>query len=224
MNNTNFASLSSGLLARKGGAKPAMRPQVAIMPGKGGVPNLDDLGWNDMGEVAEHDHPVKDNTILHLTPEPANQDARREAQDNDRAADAELTDRAVQSPPKPVIVEQQESLPEKLTEWRNARSDAEVEHAGETEAPAEPAAPADPVTTLHRRSALSRGKRAAFTLRLDAERHLKLRLACTVRNVSAQQMVTDALDRMLGTMPEITTLARRAGGDDAPQDRVGANS
>src|SRR5688572_1619515 len=42
-----FASLSSGLLARKGTAKPAMRPQ-----GFTHIPNeIDDLGWNDMGNV-----------------------------------------------------------------------------------------------------------------------------------------------------------------------------
>jgi len=40
-----FASLSSGLLARKGAARPAMRPQGF---GQGGQA-LEDLGWNDMG-------------------------------------------------------------------------------------------------------------------------------------------------------------------------------
>src|SRR5512132_4185887 len=40
-----FASLSSGLLARKGAARPAMRPQGF---GQGGA-GLEDLGWNDMG-------------------------------------------------------------------------------------------------------------------------------------------------------------------------------
>ena len=41
-----FASLSSGLLARKGAARPAMRPQ-----GFGGQigGGLEDLGWDDMG-------------------------------------------------------------------------------------------------------------------------------------------------------------------------------
>ena len=38
------ASLSSGLLARKGQARPAMRRQDAAGP--------DDLGWNDMGTGA----------------------------------------------------------------------------------------------------------------------------------------------------------------------------
>ena len=39
-----FASLSSGLLARKGAARP-MRPQGFGQVGSG----LEDLGWNDMG-------------------------------------------------------------------------------------------------------------------------------------------------------------------------------
>ena len=47
--NKAFASLTSGLLARKGQAKPAMRPQ-----GFGATTGYpDDLGWNDMG----HDVP-----------------------------------------------------------------------------------------------------------------------------------------------------------------------
>src|SRR3954471_2379631 len=40
-----FASLSSGLLARKGAARPAMRPQGFAQ----GANGLEDLGWNDMG-------------------------------------------------------------------------------------------------------------------------------------------------------------------------------
>src|SRR5436190_13502415 len=40
-----FASLSSGLLARKGAARPAMRPQGFGQGGSG----MEDLGWNDMG-------------------------------------------------------------------------------------------------------------------------------------------------------------------------------
>ena len=58
-----------------------------------------------------------------------------------------------------------------------------------------------------RRSALEAGRRAAFTLRVDAERHLKLRLACTIRNLSAQQIVTEALDALLSDIPELDTLA-----------------
>ncbi len=50
-----------------------------------------------------------------------------------------------------------------------------------------------------------RGK-AAFTLRLDAERHLRLRLASAVANRSAQALVADALDAFLNTMPEVEAL------------------
>jgi hypothetical protein len=52
--------------------------------------------------------------------------------------------------------------------------------------------------------------KAAFTLRLDPQRHLKLRLACAVRGCSAQQLVTDALDRLLASMPELDELAEKA--------------
>ncbi|MBX9859069.1 MAG: hypothetical protein K2Y20_05685 [Sphingomonas sp.] len=46
----SFASLSSTLLARKGQARPAMRPQG--FSGFGNVSEVvDDLGWNDMGHA-----------------------------------------------------------------------------------------------------------------------------------------------------------------------------
>src|SRR5882757_6416438 len=46
--NKPLASLSSTLLARKGTARPAMRPQG--FGGFGSIPGThDDLGWNDMG-------------------------------------------------------------------------------------------------------------------------------------------------------------------------------
>lgn len=52
-----LASLSSSLLARKGAARPAMRPQLAI--------SLDDLGWNDHGEEAPVVHaPVEKPVIV----------------------------------------------------------------------------------------------------------------------------------------------------------------
>src|SRR3982751_6874750 len=47
-----LASLSSSLLARKGTARPAMRPQG--FGGFGAPPGQhDDLGWNDMGHTEE---------------------------------------------------------------------------------------------------------------------------------------------------------------------------
>ncbi len=50
-------------------------------------------------------------------------------------------------------------------------------------------------------------RRSAFTLRLDAERHLRLKLAAAVEGESAQQLVTQALDQYLADMPELETLA-----------------
>lgn len=47
-----------------------------------------------------------------------------------------------------------------------------------------------------RRAAGSRSK-AAFTLRLDAERHLRLRLLSAHQHRSAQRIVLDAVDRLL---------------------------
>ncbi|TCP36985.1 hypothetical protein EV292_101491 [Sphingomonas sp. BK235] len=43
---------------------------------------------------------------------------------------------------------------------------------------------------------LAPGKRVAFTLRLDSERHLRLRLAAAARGMSAQALLTEALDRI----------------------------
>ena len=58
-----------------------------------------------------------------------------------------------------------------------------------------------------RRSAASQGRRAAFTLRLDPERHLKLRLAGTMQDMSAQALVVEALDRLLADIPELDAIA-----------------
>lgn len=49
--------------------------------------------------------------------------------------------------------------------------------------------------------------RKAFTLRLEAERHLRLRLASTLRDCSAQVLVTEALDRFLDNIPELDAIA-----------------
>jgi hypothetical protein len=54
------------------------------------------------------------------------------------------------------------------------------------------------------------GRKAAFTLRLDADRHLRLRLATAVTGQSAQQIVTSALDALLESLPEVEALAERA--------------
>ena len=49
--------------------------------------------------------------------------------------------------------------------------------------------------------------KAAFTLRLDQGRHLRLRLASALHNISAQALVTEALDQFLQSLPEVEDLA-----------------
>ena len=60
-----LASLSSTLLARKGHAKPAMRPQGFASFGFGGGAShaQEDLGWNDMGHDPE---PVSAEIVIYL--------------------------------------------------------------------------------------------------------------------------------------------------------------
>mgnify|MGYP006143826853 FL=1 len=157
----SFASLSPTLLARKGGAKPAMRPQhaaLASMPASDtpvDAEKLEDLGWNDMGE---NDDQPQTADIVQLTPM------------------ARLPEATVSSPAaEPEVRRQRDAIAQRI-------------------------APA-------RKTKIERSNRAAFTLRLDTDRHLKLRLACTMRDCSAQALVTEALDAWLGTMPELEALA-----------------
>jgi hypothetical protein len=64
-----LASLSAGLLARKGGARPAMRRQPL---GSGPAPvnpgGYDDLGWNDMGYDVDPDQSGEPVRMVDLKP------------------------------------------------------------------------------------------------------------------------------------------------------------
>ena len=206
-----FASLSSGLLARKGAAKPAMRPQGF---GQGGA-GLEDLGWNDMG--FEPPKPA-------LTPAPdADHDAfGEELGDEPRVHPTGLT--PVQSPVHTQHAEIADRLGTEEAEDADEDFDETAEIYEEEPAPvamlpaAKPVAapvvahvpmPAPRRSTKARAAPGSKGK-AAFTLRLDPSRHLKLRLACAVDGRSAQQIVTAALDQMLDRMPELDAMAEKA--------------
>jgi hypothetical protein len=59
------------------------------------------------------------------------------------------------------------------------------------------------------REAQAKIGKAAFTLRLDQDRHLRLRLASALHNCSAQVLVTQALDSFLQSLPEVEELARQ---------------
>lgn len=189
----SFASLGPTLLARKGGAKPAMRPQVAPMSAFDSDPDtdesehdLDDLGWNDMGSHEDEDAPGAQ--IFALTPAPANPQIDAENRLADAAAHAEMAGLA---PAEPEVLLQRRAVAARVGAESPERS---------------------PERNL--RKAVGSAHRAAFTLRLDARRHLKLRLASTVKNRSAQQLVTAALDMFLADIPEIEALANQVGKRD----------
>ena len=164
-----FASLSPSLLARKGAARPAMRPQIlplthedrqrmgfgsamlAPEPAESDAFDADDLGWNDHGE----DLPAPAGEVVAIAADP------------------------LPEPERPEVLRRIESLADVL----------------KVPAPA---------------AAAKEGRKAAFTLRLDSARHLRLRLACTIDNRSAQQLVVEALDRYLEAKPGLDDLARRA--------------
>jgi len=202
-----MASLSSGLLARKGQARPAMRPQG--FSGFGSINGaIDDLGWNDMGEAmgGEPNPPVP----LHpIEPMPAPTRVVMPPVLRDRAALAEeyaahLEAEAEAIEAEPVEVERElepEPAPviQQLVQPKRPRS-------------APPAAVPATVTAKNK---------AAFTLRLDEERHLRLRLASAVMRQSAQQIVTAALDAWLDQLPEVEAMAARAVRSDDHQAKVG---
>ena len=145
-----IASLTPRLLARKGGAKSAMRPQASALAITLEDFSHDDLGWNDMGHDLDHATPLRGEVV------PIDAAGRSQAH-------------------LPEVVRQQRELSRELGAERG--------------------------------SALAAGRRAAFTLRVDAQRHLQLRLACTVQGRSAQALVTEALDRLLAEQPELAALA-----------------
>ena len=213
-----LASLSAGLLARKGGARPAMRRQpLGSGPATMNSGGYDDLGWNDMGydvdpdqsaeparlvdlkplltgsvlaHNTEAEHAVDDSAGHELVPEyGAEFAAERAGLSDDYGADPF----EAEAPEVPEVVRQQESLIERV---------AAV--ARKVEARAEPAPKKEKAPR-----ALRAREKAAFTLRLDAERHLRLRLASAVTNRSSQVILTDLLDEYLASLPEIDAMASR---------------
>ena len=220
-----FASLSSGLLARKGAARPAMRPQGFGQIGA----NLDDLGWDDMGFEAPKpalapvrdenhdafgeelpDHPLR-NPIAALTPiaspvhdQQAEIAERFAAQDDDDEQGEDENGEYVDETAEPCDPEEVEAAADAIEESQTAAVLTIPVRAVMPEPEPAPVRPRRP-----RAAPGSKGK-AAFTLRLDPARHLKLRLACAVGGRSAQQLVTDALDQLLNDMPELDSMAERA--------------
>lgn len=205
MSETGFASLGPTLLARKGGAKPAMRPQLPpLVQDEAELAaladeQLEDLGWNDMGDSEPEGG-------ADIVPIHANMSAEDFTQE-----------------PGPVIRRHQRRLEERVLadaamtgpDDRDSEYDEEDEdlYADDLAAP-EAHAPATPqsetvavIASRPRVPAAQSGRRAAFTLRLDVDRHLKLRLAATMQGVSAQVLVTEALDKLLAEFNDLDVIA-----------------
>ncbi|UYY77700.1 hypothetical protein [Sphingomonas sp. R1] len=72
-----------------------------------------------------------------------------------------------------------------------------------------PAMPPEAAALHLARTARATKGKAAFTLRLDAERRLRLRLAAAVSGRSAQQLVTEAIDTMLADMAGLELLVHQ---------------
>lgn len=231
MSDANFASLSSTLLARKGGAKPAMRPQSAALgpvDGASAAANLEDLGWNDMGEDAPAAQTLHDSASASggsprslaesgLIKKPAlpplderDELGTEESESSPRVVSISPLQSKESSDGHNEVRESLDRIATKLEGRRvcEADNEDEEEYSDDAEETAsEVVLPKTIKPAPARSKVVAKGKRAAFTLRLDPERHLMLRLACTVRGSSAQQLVTDALDGLLAEMPEIAMLA-----------------
>ena len=222
-----FASLSSGLLARKGGARPAMRPQG--FGGQSGGASLEDLGWNDMGfeppkpadlpdADADHDAfgeevgpvPLR-NPLAALTP--VGQVSGIGSPVHDQREELAAAFNAVEDEGDEDYDETAELYdgpPPELNAFESDGADVVPMPMRKPMAIAAPVAqPVAPRRAATPRAAAGSKAKAAFTLRLDKERHLKLRLACAVTGRSAQQLVTDALDGLLAAMPELDRMAER---------------
>lgn len=159
------ASLTGSLLARRGGARPAMRRptlggvQIGFATGFTADSHSDDLGWNDMGDAPG------------AVPVPI--------------APGRIENGAEPAPVSPAK-QQLQSLAEQMSIRLKATKAVKR---------AQPA------------SLASEARKAAFTLRLDAERHLGLRLLSAVSKRSAQQLLVEALDGLIANDEKVRALA-----------------
>jgi hypothetical protein len=261
MGEEKFASLSSGLLARKGSAKPAMRRQGFMNPQGDVDVHDDDLGWNDMGHDVPHSVDPNDSDAYNDAPVP---EVRKQIdQLNDDFAEepvpgqftvadleSELTedydDRTIttnghggltpmstddseyeEDPEDETaeIADEEEMMPMAASSAWTKPSEPEIEPSETEETvetakqPAPPPAPFKPIGKAMivpsipvAEDTVPAREKVAFTLRLDKERHLKLRLASAVTNRSAQRLVTAALDQFLESIPEVEALAEKSAG------------
>ena len=166
----------------------------------------EDLGWNDMGYDVDPDHDahpiehVHHNPLAGAIPNPG---AAVRQQQEEIAAKLGAT--PSKEEPEDSGVKEATAVPVPLSISREVQPLAEhsalSNEGGSREREAEKPRPA--------KISRTRKAKTAFTLRLDPDRHLKLRLATAIKNVSAQQLVTRAVDEYLKSIPELDDLAER---------------
>lgn len=258
MSESGFASLGPTLLARKGGARPAMRPQLGpvisdpAQIAKLAEEQLEDLGWNDMGDNdadAETDH-GPDNVVVPI--------GRDTPFDAETAKTSPIVRRQQRRLEERVLADAVMTGPEECpapdenhfaADYCEAPDETECDYADKagyddetgyddsafvaqstdqiaahdranlavtrhpvilTQVGLTRAIAARPTATpAAEKVPADKTRRAAFTLRLDRERHLKLRLAATIKGVSAQVLVTEALDSLLAEFDELDGIAAR---------------
>lgn len=193
-----IASLSGVLLARKGLARPAMRRPAAVLGTNGNAAFAqDDLGWNDMGydvdpdptTPMDYDHSFHGaNPLAGAVPDVKHQQDRIAEEFEAEEAEAGFDSFEGEEPSATASMTVVTMTPEPAVR--------PIDRKRTTDAPR---------SKMRAKPGLK--DKAAFTLRLDGERHLKLRLACAIRHQSAQNLVTDALDAFLESMPEIGHMA-----------------
>ncbi|WP_221791793.1 hypothetical protein [Aquisediminimonas sediminicola] len=208
-----IASLSSSLLARKGQAKPAMRPQgyasLAMTNMQPDQPHMatEDLGWNDMGHETHDPHKTLKVSPLVSVQRPL-------------AVVAPVV--AVETLAEPELPEAVQPVAVQIEVVQEAPVFADIVQADIVQAANDEATPFIPAVLEQQRKLAellgatveepaARNKepavnKAAFTLRLDEDRHLRLRLASAVSRRSAQRLVTEALDRFLEGLEDIDQL------------------
>jgi hypothetical protein len=142
------------------------------------------------------------------SPPPAPEEVEEEA--SEAFSPVEFPAHSETAPHEEIAEEPQAFMPLPIEEQIAQPSVVELAPVHEVTPALKPAAVPAPRRAPKARSAPGAKGKAAFTLRLDPDRHLKLRLACAIGARSAQQLVTDALDQLLAGMPELDAMAANA--------------
>lgn len=171
-----MAGLTSGLLARKGAARPAMRSQLFAslrtqQEGPAAQPNLEDLGWNDMGDDACGQ--------LSDSPVPA---VEADAIGSPVSQVQEYIAKRIQFSPGASLLDDTPLEPESD---ELVTTVAEI-HAGRASS-----------SLLAVSPKAVRETRRAVTVRITEERYSQLRDACHVLGCTAQRALSEALEQWL---------------------------